>query len=64
MAKPKFERREINFNEGELQKMWHAKGPQFRTVKTEKIENWWRDNSVRTTKYTLWNFIPLNLFTV
>jgi hypothetical protein len=44
--------------------MWTVKGRQYSEVNDEKIENYWKDNTVRTNKYTILSFIPLNLFAV
>jgi phospholipid-transporting ATPase len=44
--------------------MWNVRGKQFSIVNGEKIENYWKDNTVRTNKYTLFTFIPVNLFAV
>ena len=44
--------------------MWNLKGKRFSEVDGEKIENYWKDNTVRTNKYSVWSFLPKNLFGV
>jgi magnesium-transporting ATPase (P-type) len=45
--------------------MNNRSGPKVSGIGTnEQKENWWSDNKVRTNKYTVLTFIPVNLFGV
>ena len=65
-AKPTLDKRVISLEPLDLFRMSTIRGPQF----SERIgggilqENWYRDNTVVTSKYTWCNFIPKNLFMV
>ena len=61
-SSPKLTNRIIDL--GDLNRM-QIKGKQKFIVKNDSlIEAYWEDNTVVTTKYTLANFVPKNLFLV
>ena len=65
--KPKLEyKRTINVDQKALSEMWSSKGKkqQLTTTGDVTVENYWKDNTVKTNKYTMINFIPKNLFGV
>ena len=60
----KLKQRTIDLSPDALTKMWTPAGKQYSEKDGEKVENYWKDNTVRTNKYTFWNFVPKNLFGV
>ena len=61
----KITRRTIDLNPEKLNKMRTRKGNKVVKLKDDTFEeNWWPDNTVKTNKYTLLSFLPVNLFGV